>query len=425
MSGTLSRITSLLTATTILLVGHGLQLTLLPLHALDAGWSGTAIAWTGSFYYLGFLTGCMRLPGTVATVGHIRSFMVMAAIATAALLAAALFVSVPAWLVLRFASGFALAGLYMVIESWLTEVSPGEQRGRVLSIYLILSLLGMAIGQILIATGSAGDLRLFVLGALLIAIAIVPVGLTRVHSPQPIPHVRFEVRSLLRSSRVAVVCVALAGMVVGGFWTLGPIVARGFGLDAGSVGLLMSFGVVGGAAAQAPVGRFSDSMDRRLVIGAVSVIGVAAAVFAWLFAGSSVVALYASFFLLGATSMPLYALCIALASDRTDSSLVEVASGMLLAHSAGSIVGPLLVSPMIGRGSSRVYFVYAAVCLALSAGWTFYRYSITRRPRPAEPHAAMLPRTTQAVAGLVAPANPTADPPVGEPASGTNDAGVP
>jgi MFS family permease len=400
MVGTLSRITTLLVAVGVLLIGHGLQLTLLPLHALGAGWSTSAIAWTGSFYFMGFVTGCVVVPGTVSAVGHIRSFMVMAAIATVALLTAALFLNVTAWLIIRFASGIALAGLYMVIESWLTDVSPAEQRGRVLSIYLIVTLIGMAAGQLLVAVDDPAELRLFIVAAIMISIAIVPIGLTRVSSPRPIPPVRFTPRTLLRASRVAVVCAVLAGMVIGAFWTLGPIVARAYGLDSGRVAVLMSLGILGGAAAQLPIGRFSDSTDRRLVIGALTLIGAVVSGLAFLFVEDSARALYLSFFLVGAAAMPIYALCIAHAADRTDLTLVEVASGILLSHSAGSIIGPIILAPLIASFGPRVFFLYAASCLLGAAVWTAYRYLLVERAEPHEEHTAMLPRTTQAIAEL-------------------------
>ncbi|MDX1561412.1 MAG: MFS transporter [Gammaproteobacteria bacterium] len=400
MVSTLSRITTLLFAAAVLLIGHGLQLTMLPLHALAAGWSSTAIGWTGSFYFIGFVTGCIVLPATVSRVGHIRSFMVMAAVATVALLLAGLFVDVGLWLVFRFASGFALSGLYMVIESWLTDVTPNEQRGRVLSIYLFVTLLGMAVGQLLISAGSPEDLRLFVIAAIMISIAIVPIGLTHVSSPHPIPGVRFTPRTLLRASRVAVVSVILAGMVVGSFWALGPVVARSYGLEQSAIGLLMSLGVVGGAVAQIPIGRFSDSIDRRIVIAAVSLVGVAVCVLAFMIADASTTALYAAFLLLGAVAMPLYALCIAHATDRTELMLIEVASGMLLAHSAGSIVGPIVVAPLMGSSRPGMFFLFSAVCLAISAIFTIYRYSVVERPLPHDASATLLPKTTQAIAEL-------------------------
>lgn len=404
MVGTLSRVTTLLVAVGVLLLGHGLQLTLLPLHALEAGWSTSAIAWTGSSYFIGFVTGCIVVPGTVSAVGHIRSFMVMAAIATVALLAAGLFVGLMAWTISRFASGLALAGLYMVIESWLTDVSPPEQRGRILSIYLMVTLIGMAVGQLLIAVDDPAELRLFIVGAIMISIAIVPVGLTRVASPRPIPPIRFTPRTLLKASRVAVVGAVLAGMVTGAFWMLGPVVARDYGLGSDRVAILMSLGVLGGAAAQLPVGRFSDAVDRRLVIGGLTLIGAAVCLLAFFVADASTAALYLSFFLLGATVMPIYALCIAHAADGTELTLVEVASGILLAHSAGSIVGPIMLAPLIGPLGPGVFFLYAVVCLLGATGWTTYRYLIAGRPAPHE--AVLLPRTTQAIAGFVAADDP-------------------
>jgi MFS family permease len=293
----------------------------------------------------------------------------------------------------------------MVIESWLADVSPSEQRGRVLSIYLFVSLVGMAAGQMLMLLGPADDLRLFVIAAILISIAIVPIGLTRISSPHPIPAVKFSPLTLIRAARVAVVGALLSGMVVGTFWALGPVVARAYELDASRVGILMSLGVLGGALAQIPVGKFSDSTDRRIVIGAVCLVATGVSVLGFYFARDSFAALYGSFFLLGAAAMPIYALCIAHASDKSTVTLVEVASGILLAHSAGSIIGPIMVAPLIGIFGPAMFFAFSAVCFAVAAAWTFYRCFVVERSGQHDPHTAMLPKTTQAIAGLA----PTTD----------------
>jgi MFS family permease len=400
MVGTLSRITTLLLAAGILLIGHGLQLTLLPVYAETLGWSTSSVGLTGSFYFLGFVGGCIVIPAIVAGVGHIRSFMVMAAIATVALLAAGLFANVPAWCLLRFASGFALSGLYMAIESWLSDVSPKEQRGTVLALYTMISLLGMALGQILMGIGSAQDRSLFMLAAILMSLAIVPIGLTRVASPRPIPSIRFTPRILLRASRVAVVCAFLAGMVTGAFWTLGPVLARAFGLTAGQIGLMMSLGILGGALSQLPVGRLSDLTDRRMVIGGIAAVGAAVGALGVLFANTGAPTLYALFFLLGAATMPLYALCIVNAGENTDLTLVEVTSGILIVNSAGSILGPIIVALLMEGYGPQSYFTYSLVCLLLAALWAFYRRFVVERTRDPDVHAEILPRTTHAVAEL-------------------------
>ena len=402
MVSTIARLSTLLVAVGILLIGHGLQLTLLPLHALAVGWSSTEIGLTGSLYFLGFVAGCVLLPASVSRVGHIRAFMVMAAVATVALLTAALFVNVWAWLLLRFATGLSFSGLYMIIESWLTDVSPKESRGTVLSVYLAISLLGMAVGQMPLSLVPADDVRLFILAAVLLSIAIVPIGLTSTRSPNPIPAVRVTPRTLMRASRVAVVCAVFAGMVTSVFWALGPVVGGAFGLDPGRVGLMMSLGVLGGAATQYPVGRVSDRLDRRLVIGILAVVGAVLGTLGAVFAAGSTLLLYVTMAIICGCAMPMYGLCIALAADKTDLSLVEVTSGILLAHSLGSIIGPVVLSPPMTAAGPAAFFVFCSICLGAAAVWTFYRYFVAERAVGHEPHRRMLPRTTQAVAELLA-----------------------
>jgi MFS family permease len=194
-----------------------------------------------------------------------------------------------------------------------------------------------------------GDTRLFILAGAFLAIAIIPVGLTRVASPKPIPTVRVTPRTLMRASRVAVVCAFIAGTVLGTFWTLAPVAGRAFGLSQGEVGLMIGVGVLGGAASQYPVGLLSDFSDRRLVIAAMTMAGAAVSGFGAVFADSSMVVLYGAIFMLCATTMPVYALCIALAADKTELSLVELTGGILLAHGFGSIVGPILASIPMNR----------------------------------------------------------------------------
>lgn len=401
MISTLSRIATLFIAVGILLTGHGLQLTLLPVFAVEGGWSSTLIGVTGSFYFLGFVAGCLLVPQVVSRVGHIRSFMVLAAVATIVLIAAALLFNFWAWLVLRFATGLAISGLYMIVESWLTEISPRDRRGSVLSIYLAISLIGMAAGQLPLTLLPPGDLRLFMLAALMLSLAIIPVGLTRISSPHPILPVRVTPATLMRASRVAVVCAGLAGMVIGAFWTLGPVVGGAFGLDSGRIGLLMAAGVITGAVAQYPIGRASDMVDRRLVIGTVAVFGSCICVFGALFVSSGGLFLFAVVALLCAAAMPMYGVCIALASDRTDLTLVEVTGGILLAHGIGSIVGPAIAAPAMALAGPGMFFVFAAACLTLMALWAFYRYFRVVRPAKDERHVPMLPRTSQVVAELL------------------------
>ena len=134
MTATFHALRSLLFAVAVLLTGHGLQLTLLPLEAQALGWSDSAIGLTGSFYYLGFIVGCLTIPRLIRRVGHIRTFTVCISVAAVALLAASISEVYVLWLGLRMATGWSMAGLYTTIESWLNDRAQNEQRGRVLAV---------------------------------------------------------------------------------------------------------------------------------------------------------------------------------------------------------------------------------------------------------------------------------------------------
>jgi MFS family permease len=220
-----------------------------------------------------------------------------------------------------------------------------------------------------------------------------------VQSPHAIPPIRFTPRLLAQASRVAIVASALSGMVTGAFWSMGPLLGRSFGLGAGKVGLLMSAGILGGALVQMPVGRLSDSLDRRLVIGAMASVGTAVSLVGWFFVGDSTTVLFAIVFCLGASALPIYALCIAHASDKATMTLVEVTSSILIVNGMGAVFGPTLVAPLMDALGPRVFFGYCSICLALAAAWAFYRMFVVERA-PHEGRAAILPRTTQAVAEL-------------------------
>ncbi len=400
MNATLFKLGTLLLAVAILLSGHGLQLTLLPIRADSLGWTTSAIGITASAYFGGFVVGCIRIPGIVARIGHIRAFMVMAALATLALLGAGLLNSFAAWLVLRFATGFAISGLYMVIESWLSEACTRKNRGSVLAVYTVICLLGMVLGQGMLALADPDTLDLFAIGAAVLCLAILPIGLTRMTAPHPLPETRFDPRVLLRASRVAVVCALLGGLVTGSVWAVGPLVGRSFGLEGGAVGGLMSAAITGGALSQLPVGRLSDRVDRRVVIAGLAAIGLVVSVGGWLLSAASTYALFGSMFLVGACSMPIYALCIATASDNTDMPLIQVGSGILIMNSIGSIVGPLFVAPLMTWQGGRAFFLYVAVCFGLAASWTLYRIVRVDRPQTHEHPFEPVPRTTPVVLEL-------------------------
>jgi len=394
MTQALGRVSTLLFAVAILLVGHGLQLSLLPMRAEALGWTTSAIGISGSAYFLGFVVGCIFIPTIVAQVAHIRTFMVMATLAVLVLLGLGLFDHLTAWLVLRFSTGFAFAGLYMVIESWLSEAAPAERRGSVLAIYSMISLLAMMAGQSFLGLAEPDDLKLVMGAALIMGLAIIPIGLTRMATPQEIPRARFSPRMLGRASRVAVLCAFFGGLVTGAFWSVGPLVGRAFGLDGGGIGFMMAVAITGGALAQFPAGRLSDHTDRRLVIAGMFTLGAVVCLLGWWLAAESTTTLYVVMFFIGATTMPIYALCIVTAADNSELSLLQIASGILIMSSLGSILGPIIVAPFMAAMGGEGFFAYGLGGMVLGAGWALYRVWVIERPWQHEHKFALMPRTS-------------------------------
>lgn len=370
---------ALLFSAAILLVGHGLQLTLVPLYAISLAWEPALIGYIGSSYFAGFVLGCLTVPRLVARVGHIRVFTVLIALATASLLFIGLVDNFGLWLVARCLTGWALAGIYMVIESWLNEKTTVEHRGRVLSIYIIITLLAICVGQLLVGfeLEFAG---MFMLAAALLVLGVVPIGLSSSSAPKPIQAMRFSFSRIFAVSQVAMIGAFLGGVVTGGFWVLGPVVANANQLSAGQVGIFMAATILGGTVLQFPIGRLSDHFDRRHVITGLAILGVFTSVIAILPFNHSPELIYITMFAFGSLTFPLYSLCLAHANDNTDLSVMEIGSGVLMINGFGSIVGPLIVSILIGY-THHALFIVAAIALSLLACWTLYRiktHDVTR-----------------------------------------------
>jgi MFS family permease len=367
-------ITALFASLIILLTGHGFQLTIAPLYALELGWSPETIGYIGSAYFLGFVAGCVGIPHLVTRVGHIRVFSVLAASATMALLLIGLLDSMVGWLVARFITGIAISGLYMVIESWLNERSTAANRGLLLSIYTILTLGAICLGQLLIGLPLDWPQKIM-LAAVLLAAGAIPVGLTRSTAPAPIPAVGMKLAEVYRASHVAVIGALVGGAVTAGYWTMGPVVAQSMNLGLDQVGVFLASALLGGALMQLPLGRLSDRIDRRLVILGVAVAGVANCVVAVLTASAVPWLVFVFMFLFGGTAFPLYSLCLAHANDNTELSLIEVGSVILLANSLGAVLGPIFMARAMEYHAYGMFLVAGAL-LAVFSIWTAWRLKV-------------------------------------------------
>ena len=99
-------IASLLISVTLLLLGHGLQSTLIPLASRAYQFSDLLIGFAASAYFAGFVLGGIITPHVVVRAGHIRGFAVMVSSMSAAALLHPLVTDAYAWVLFRFITGF-------------------------------------------------------------------------------------------------------------------------------------------------------------------------------------------------------------------------------------------------------------------------------------------------------------------------------
>ena len=165
MKQALAPVAALLIGVSILLTGQGLQGTLLPVRASLEDFSTLAIAVIGAAYFLGFTLGCLKGGQLVKSVGHVRVFLAMTALASATPLIHGLVLNPLAWGLLRFLTGFCFAVLYVVIESWLNEQSSNENRGIVFSTYVMITMTVLAVGQMMTLLYDPNGLELFVVAS--------------------------------------------------------------------------------------------------------------------------------------------------------------------------------------------------------------------------------------------------------------------
>lgn len=376
-------VSSLLLAAAILFAGNGLQGTLLSVRGNLEGFPTALIGLLMSAYFGGFILGCRFNPIFIKSVGHIRTFVALASIASAATLAHPLVVDVAAWAALRAVSGFCFAGLVMVLESWINERAHNANRGRILSVYRIVDLGATFAGNALLATASPQGFQLFALVSILVSLALVPVALTPIEAPKPIRTARLDLAKLYAVSPAAALGAPLVGLANAAFWAVGPVFAQESGFDQEGIALFMSSVIVGAALSQWPLGWLSDRVDRRYVMLGGALACVAASLALAQYGPNSADLLAALGFAVGAFMIPMFGLTAAHANDHAaPEDAVATNGGLLLLHAGGSVVGATLGAwvmslfgpPALFHYVAAVYAIFAAVCL----------FRMARRAAPVE-----------------------------------------
>ncbi len=392
MHKTLLSIWPLFFGLSMIMIGSGLQNTLLGVRATAEGFPTYATGIIMSMYFAGYMLGSNYVPKLIRRVGHIRVFSALAAIASTTILLQGLFVNEVSWAVVRTFTGLSYAGLYIVIESWLNNAVTNETRGKMMASYLVILYSSMAVGQYLLNFSDPMLADLFILTAILISAAMVPISLSSRPAPQFGEVRRVSPKELFKSSPLGVYGLFAIGITSSTLFSIGPVYAAQAGFTMPQISTFMAAVIAGGVIMQFPVGSLSDRYDRRKVVIWVSAAASAASLLALFLSTVSIYALFFAMALVGGAALTLYGLCSAHTNDHLDrEQIVGASATIILINGAGSILGPIISASLMNAIAPWVWYLCLASVYGSIAVFGVYR-SFRRAPVPAEKKSHYVPQ---------------------------------
>ncbi|TIN15259.1 MAG: MFS transporter [Mesorhizobium sp.] len=367
----------LLIAAGILLGGNGLQGTLIALRGAQEGFSASDIGLMGTFYFAGFLLGCLAVTRILKAVGHVRTFAALAAIASVGTLLLVLVIDPVMWCAVRFAGGFCFAGLFTVMEAWLNSGVGNKDRARVLAIYRMVDIGSVTGAQFLIPIFGAGGFAIFAVMSMMITFSLVPVSLGDRSNPAPPEDVKLDLPRVWRISPLGSIGCIAVGLTNSAFRTLSPVYAEEIGMSVADVVTFVSAGIFGGALIQYPLGYLSDRRDRRSVLLATTCCAMLAALALAFVARADPFLNFIIVFIFGSFAMPLYSLSAAHANDRAGKGeFVLINAALMLFYSFGAIGGPIAASAVMQHSGPSALFVFNALVYAVLIIVILYRMQV-------------------------------------------------
>lgn len=366
----LAPLAALLGGVALLLLGSGLLTTLLAVRGGLEGYGTPFMGLLGALFFAGYLIGTHVAPRLISRVGHIRAFAFFTSAVACSVLLHNLWVSPWIWAPVRLMTGIAMVGLYAIVESWLNSHADPASRARIFAVYMGVNLGSLALAQQLLHAGDAGGDVLFVLAALLVCAAVMPVAATRLSQPAIDPAPPPDLRSLYRKAPIAFDAAFASGLAMGAFWSLGAVWAHRSGLGNTGVAAFMSAAIIGGALFQWPLGMLSDRYDRGRVITLVAFAAAACALLPMAAVRYGADATAAAGFVYGGFAFALYPMAMARMIDRLDAhEVLAGGSSLLRVHGVGAALGPLVAGVAMsafGPDALPLWFVLTQGVLALA-----------------------------------------------------------
>ena len=362
----------------LLMVGNGMQSTLLGVRGQIENFGTFEMSVVISAYFIGFLGGSRMAPNLIRRVGHVRVFAALASLISAVMILYPTLVNPWVWVLGRILIGFCFSAVFVTAESWLNDAASNENRGQALSIYMIVQTAGIVLAQGLMVTADPSGYVLFVIPSILVSIAITPILLSISPTPAFETTKAMSLRELMGFSPLGCVGMFLLGGVFSAQFGMASVYGSEAGLSVGEISTFVATIFIGGMITQYPIGWLSDRMDRRALIALTAAVGAVGASIGVMSNGDFTLILVAAF-LMGSTSNPLYSLLLAYTNDFLDHEDMAAGSGgMIFLNGLGAVSGPLITGWVIGVFGPSGFYMLIGVLFSMLAIYAVYR--ATQRP---------------------------------------------
>jgi MFS family permease len=348
-------------AMALIQTGNGLTGTLISVTSEARGFEPWLKGVILSAFYAGSIAGALLGPPAIARSSHVTGVAVFALLLVASTAGYALTDSPFAWIALRFMAGVGISGTFAIVESWLNLGTGDDRRARVFSIYIMMQLGGLALGQLFLNARGWGNETLFLVATVLSLMAVACLRFEAVQNPEYHEPKKLSLIDLMKRSPFGSMAVVLSGYAWAALMASGPALVELMGLSDFSKSMFMALAIVSGMAAQFPVASLADGMDRRRVLAALAAAGGLVTLIGFA-DGALALMLFAAAF--GAATFPLYAVGVARVSERLEQSERTAASAAMIVYFLiGAIVAPPLLAYAIALFGPNAYFIAVAVPL--------------------------------------------------------------
>lgn len=361
----------------LLMLGNGMQGTLLGIRGEIEGFDTLMMSIVMAAYFAGFLGGSRLAPGMIKRVGHVRVFAALASTISAVMILYPTFPNVWMWTLGRVLIGFCFSAVYVTAESWLNNAADNSNRGQALSLYMIVQTLGIVTAQALLLVADPGGFVLFVIPSVLVSLAITPILLSISPTPAFDTTKPMSLRELMGASPLGCVGMFIIGGIFSAQFGMSSVYGTEAGLSVAQISTFVAMFFIGAVVLQYPIGWVSDRMDRRYLIIVVSVVGGLGCVLGMV-QGHLFPLLLVSTFIIGGMANPLYSLLIAHTNDFLEHENMAAASGgLLFINGLGAILGPVITGWIMGTSLGPAgFYLFTAILFGALIIYACYRATV-------------------------------------------------